>query len=216
MSEMRKHIFFTMLLLYCTQLNATDNIIIGNFSNNELKEWESHSFEGETQYNLVTDAGISVLKAQSKQAASGMIKKQRIDIKKTPYLNWRWKVDNALFRLSETFKEGDDFAARIYIIIDGGVFFWRTVALNYVWASGQPKGSAWRNPFTSNAAMIALQSGDKHKQEWVHEKRNVYQDLKQTFGKEFRFIDAVAIMTDTDNSGQKATAYYGDLFFSTD
>jgi len=29
-----------------------------------------------------------------------------------------------------------------------------------------------------------------------------------------RYIDVIAIMTDTDNSGQQAHAYYGDIYFS--
>ena len=33
-------------------------------------------------------------------------------------------------------------------------------------------------------------------------------------GEEIDAIDAVALMTDTDNSGQNATAWYGDIVFT--
>jgi hypothetical protein len=48
------------------------------------------------------------------------------------------------------------------------------------------------------------------------EKRNILADLKQFVGEDIRYIDAVAVMTDTDNTNSKATAYYGDIYFSKD
>jgi len=37
------------------------------------------------------------------------------------------------------------------------------------------------------------------------------EDYKQAFGKEPPMISGIAIMTDTDNTGESATAYYGDI-----
>ena len=34
--------------------------------------------------------------------------------------------------------------------------------------------------------------------------------------KAYRYIDAVALMTDTDNSKSEATAYYRNIYFSAD
>lgn len=208
----------SLILLYalsCSVANA-EIIKIGQFSNGDLSGWEKHEFEGITQYKLVKLKDVTVLQANSKQSASGLVKKISINLDKTPYLNWRWQVKEPLYRMAENLKQGDDFAARIYVVIDGGVLFWRTLALNYVWASQKTVNSVWDNPFTSNAQMIAVQSGDKHAGQWLSEKRNVKEDLRKVFGREFQFIDAVAIMTDTDNSKQQATAYYGDIFFTSD
>ncbi|HHJ80564.1 MAG TPA: DUF3047 domain-containing protein, partial [Candidatus Tenderia electrophaga] len=36
------------------------------------------------------------------------------------------------------------------------------------------------------------------------------------FGEDISEINAIAIMTDSDNTQQKAVAYYGDLFFSAE
>jgi len=203
-----------LTLLQCNIVFSETLIPIAKFSESNKSVWENHSFKGDTRYSFILDEGITVLKAESNHSASGLINKTRVDLEKTPYLNWRWKVDKPLYRLAENFKEGDDFAARVYIIVDGGVFFWNTLALNYVWSSSQPAGSLWDNPFTSNAKMIAVQSGDKKSGSWQVEKKNVREDLRRAYGKDIRIIDAIAIMTDTDNSGQKATAYYGDIYFS--
>ena len=41
-----------------------------------------------------------------------------------------------------------------------------------------------------------------------------YEDYKKAFGEEPPMISGVAIMTDTDNTGESAIAYYGDILFS--
>lgn len=194
---------------------AAEPITVANFSQNDLASWEKQVFDGETKYELTTLNNGYVLKASSNGSASGLVKRIRIDLHRTPFINWEWRVENSLYRLNEDVKAGDDFAARVYVVIDGGIFFWRTLALNYVWASSKPSGAMWDNPFTSNAQMLAIESGDENAGQWLIEKRNVRQDLQKAFGRDFRFIDAVAIMTDTDNSGQQATAYYGDIYFTS-
>ena len=62
--------------------------------------------------------------------------------------------------------------------------------------------------------MIALRSSTDQTGTWYTEKRNILADLKHQFGEDIRYIDAVAIMTDTDDSFDKVTAYYGDIYFS--
>ena len=83
----------------------------------------------------------------------------------------------------------------------------------YVWSSRQPVGSIWENAFTANARVMALQSGKGSG--WATEHRDVRADFRKCFDDGISFIDAVAIMTDTDNSRQEAAAWYGDIFFST-
>lgn len=119
-----------------------------------------------------------------------------------------------LHGVSERDKAGDDYAARIYVVAKGGLAFWKTRALSYVWASREPEGSMWANAFTANAQMIAVRSGSAELGELILEKRNVREDWMRAFGEDIDTIDAVAIMTDTDNSGQRARAWYGQPWFS--
>ena len=83
-----------------------------------------------------------------------------------------------------------------------------------VWSSSQPAGATWNNAFTSNARVMALRSGTKDAGRWASEKRDIRADFRQLFGEAIDAIDAVALMTDTDNSGQSATAWYGDIYFT--
>ncbi|MDD5581208.1 MAG: DUF3047 domain-containing protein [Methylobacter sp.] len=192
-----------------------DKLIIGDFSSGSLDQWESKEFKGRTQYELTNLAGVRVLKAESADSASGLFKEQRIDLQKTPFMNWSWRIENRLVNINEQTKSGDDYVARVYVIVSGGLAFWRTRAINYVWASTSPKGKVWPNAFAGDhAMMIALRSANDQTDTWYTEKRNILTDLKQQVGEEIRYIDAVAIMSDTDNAKGKATAYYGDIYFS--
>ena len=53
---------------------AEDKLIVGNFSAGVLDNWESKSFKGVTEYHLVQLSGTQVLKAESENAASGLLK----------------------------------------------------------------------------------------------------------------------------------------------
>ncbi|TNF33023.1 MAG: DUF3047 domain-containing protein [Gammaproteobacteria bacterium] len=185
---------------------------LGHPSTPEGKVWDTHQFVGETGYQLVSLEGVTVLQADSRQSASGLIKKQRIDLEQTPWLEWRWRIANRLPAADETRKAGDDYAARVYVVIDGGLLFWRTRALNYVWANTSSQGRVWPNAFAgSNAMMMALRSSEHDTGVWYSERRNVRDDLRQVFGEDIRYIDAIALMTDTDNGGGEVIAWYGDI-----
>ncbi|MGD8570377.1 MAG: DUF3047 domain-containing protein [Gammaproteobacteria bacterium] len=182
----------------------------------DLSQWEAEVFSGKTLYMVVDNEGKPVIKATSNGTASGLVRHMDIDLTKTPYMNWSWKVDNVLEGVEETQKSGDDYPARVYVVISGGIFFWRTRALSYVWASRQAKGSVWHSAFTDNATMAAVESGPDKVGRWVHEKRNILDDIKKLLQLDKTEINAVAIMTDTDNSKQSATAYYGDIYFTAE
>ncbi|MCI0667815.1 MAG: DUF3047 domain-containing protein [Methylococcaceae bacterium] len=189
---------------------------VGNFSSTDLQGWEPEYFVAETRYRFTPDkSGVPVLCAESRGAASGLVRQIPVDLRKTPYLNWSWRVDAAFLRHDEKTKQGDDYPARVYVVLDDGPFFWQTKALNYVWAGRAPVDSLWISPYiSSNVKLIAVESGNARTGHWRHEKRNVIKDLKLAFGKVITRIDAVAIMTDTDNTGSSARACYGDIFFS--
>lgn len=174
-------------------------------------------FSGKTSYVLRSaDDRLLALHADSQGTASGLYFQTRVDLRKTPYLNWSWKVENLLAGHDERSKSGDDYPARIYVVFSDGLFFWRTLAINYVWSSNQPIGSQWPNAFTANAQMIAVHAGKDDLGRWVSEKRNVLVDYHHLFSGEPGIVDAVALMTDTDNTHLSAQAWYGDIWFSSD
>ena len=205
----------SLFLSYTSMAEEATRLNISHFSSEQLNGWQSKEFKNKTNYEIIQLDGKTVLKASSESSASGLFKEQRIDLYKTPYLNWSWRIENRLGELNEQTKPGDDYAARVYVVIDGGWVFWNTRAINYVWASNTEKGEIWPNAFAGDhAMMIALRSAEAPLGTWQTEKRNILQDLQRLFGDRIRYIDAVAVMTDTDNAKGKATAFYADIYFT--
>ncbi len=218
MSENRiaKYASIGLLTILLVNTVMAENGTVNVLTLPDLGDWNAKEFSGETSYELVNIDDRPAIKAVSNSSASGMVREIKVDLTKTPYLNWSWKVDSTLGDLDETKKSGDDYVARVYVVISGGVFFWRTRAINYTWASVHPQGSSWPNAYTGNVIMVAVDSGQEYAGQWVTQKRNVLEDLKTLHGIDKTHIDAVAIMTDTDNSNRSAIAYYGDIYFTED
>ena len=222
------------------QTGSSPVLEVGKFSSAEAggslpAEWKPLTFrniEKHTIYILVKDGDAVVVKAESRASASGLIHEIKINSKEYPILQWRWKVGNILKRGDVRKKEGDDYPARLYITFEYDPkklsFVERTkyglvkvlygqypplAAINYIWESVSPNGIMVPNPFTERVMMFVVESGEEKLNQWVSEERNVYEDYKRAFGEEPPLISGVAIMTDTDNTGEAAVAFYGDIVF---
>lgn len=200
-----------LILSLTTTTCSAAEMAVGKFSTEDLSGWTDKPFKGKTTYELTKSDGKRVLKAHSVKAASGLIKKIKVDSKKFPILRWSWKIEHTLKKEDIKTKKGDDFAARVYVVFPR-TFFWRMRAINYVWASKMPKDSFTPSPYTANSLIVAVESGDEKVGTWVTEERNIYEDYKKMFGEEPPLLGGVAIMTDTDDTQDEVTAYYGDIF----
>ena len=229
-------------LLFATSVSMADSstvLDVGKFSANlsgsVLPEgWKPLTFKKIpklTSYELVKDGGAVVVKATSEASASGLIKEIKIDPKAFPIVRWRWKVENLLKNSDVSRKGGDDYPARLYITFEydpDKVSFGKKLkfkagqaifgdipiaALNYIWETKTPAGTIVENAYTNFAQMIVVESGPKKVGMWVEEERNIYEDYKKAFEEEPPMINGVAIMSDTDDTKERATAYYGDIKF---
>ncbi len=207
---MKKVVALTALFMAFTVTSAAGDV---SFPAASVIDWKHKSFSGDTAYSLVYDEQMQrdVILANSSQTASGLFFEKKIDLDKTPFLNWSWRVEKFPVVGDEKTKAGDDFAARIYIVVQDGWTFLSTKAISYVWSNQSQTNDVWPNPFTKGSAMMLTVRGSDDSNGWVTEKRNIKEDLQQLFGKEFRYIDAIAIMTDTDNSKSSAISYYSDI-----
>jgi hypothetical protein len=200
-----------LLILFSPAVSmATDVIELGSFSSSGLSGWSEKSFQGTTEYRIVEEGGEKVLYAKSEKAASGLVFETDYDPQQFPILSWRWKISEIVSKGDSRSKSGDDYAARIYVIFPHW-FFPKTKTLNYIWGNQLPKDSFQRNVYTSNAMMIAVESGSAKAGEWVTVRRNLLDDYRKAFGEEPSRVGAIAIMTDTDNTGESAEAWYGDI-----
>lgn len=191
---------------------AASELDVSDFDN-----WQERSFSNHTEYNVtVTDEQTSVLTAETQGQASAFYRQGRIDLDATPCLSWRWRIrETAPAGLDERSKTGDDFAARVYVVKRGGLAFWRTKTINYVWSASQNVGQRWPNAYAGdNAIMWSLDSGNSKAGTWVTHRRDIQQDWQQAFSESIDHLDGIAIMTDGDDSNSTLSAAYAELQFS--
>lgn len=207
---MRHFLTISLLLLTTAAFAGPDQLRIGDFAAGGLAGWTTKSFKGETEYRIVEDDGRKVLQASSRGTASGLVYATDYDPLEYPVLTWRWKVGNIIARGDARTRAGDDYAARLYVVFPHW-FFPKTRTLNYIWANRLPKETVIANAFTGNAMMIAVESGADRVGEWREVSRDIVADYRRAFGEDPPRVGAIAIMTDTDNTGETATAWYGDI-----
>ena len=223
------------LMATSAQADSTENSLITAFSTITSLEdgWEPMEFpkiDRHSRYQLTDDDGEQVVKATTDNSASGLIARVSVEPGDSLILRWRWKVSNVYEQGNARRKEGDDYAARIYVAFefepDEAGFFERakrkTVevvfgeelpgnALNYIWANRLPVGEIIANPFTDTTMMVAVNSGTANTGEWVTVERDIVADYRKAFDREPPKLVGVAIMSDSDNTGASATAWYGDV-----
>ncbi len=194
--------------------------------------WRLSKLKRLTSYELVDYNGSVVVKAMSAASASGLVHFVDIDPRQTPILQWRWKVPQLIDGADNFRRAAEDAPVRVVVSFDGDVeslpleertFFDRIRALTgyqlpyatlmYIWENRAPRGSVIANPHTQRIQMIVAESGPALTGTWKLESQNVLEDYRRAFGAEPGRITAIAIMTDTDNTGQTVEAYYGDIAF---
>ena len=197
--------------------------------------WEPLTFKkvpDHTVYTLQKSSGNHYVKADSQAAASGLIKRVEIDPRVYPILSWRWKIDGVVPSGDVRRKDRDDYAARIYVTFlydPEKAGFWERAkygsfkalrgeyppkaGLNYIWATHLKKGESTVSPYSKRSMMIAVESGVEAVGLWRVEERNILEDYRDLFGEEPPLIQGIAMMTDTDNTGESAVAYYDDIVF---
>jgi len=189
---------------------------IAPFKDSTLGDWEERSFSGNSRYEIVDLDGTRVLKASTEGAASILYKEKTIDLSKTPVISWSWKIDGVYDDINEQTREGDDYPARLYVVVQTGFLPWESLAINYVWSSNQELGASWSNPYTDKAKMIAVQAGNANAGQWITQSRNIANDFKEQFGKDIDEIDGYAVMIDGDNADKTGTAWFADISFKAE
>ena len=195
--------------------------------------WIAQSLPGverENRFELVDADGRTVLRVESDASASTWLHPLEGGPLAARRLSWRWKVSNAVAGSDFSRKEGDDYAARVYVLFDYPVerlgfgdrlkiSLARTLqgveipaaAIAYVWGTAQRPGETGPTPYTDRVRMVVLDSGDARAGEWQSVERDVAADFERLFGEPAPCIAGIALGADTDNTGGRVTAWFGDL-----
>ena len=165
-----------------------------------------------TEYRIIDIDGNSVLEAASHNAAAALLMPVDRHSISQGRLRWRWRVMTSLTEnLRETEKDGDDYAARVFVLFGDAEFGEGTRALAYAWAGHVPVGSRYPNPYTSEVSTIVLRSGNQHAGEWMIEDRDIMADYARAFGEPPPELAAIALLVDTDDTGGTAMAWFDDI-----
>ena len=173
-----------------------------------------------------------MLRIASRAAAGSVMHRLAADASVPPVLAWRWKVDRVVGAADLSRKEGDDYAARVYVtfdVPDSSLSFADrarirlakllhgaevpTAAICYVWDNRHPIGTSAWNAYTSRVRMVVLRSGAEGAGRWARERRDVASDFEAAFGMPAPAVTGIAVSADTDQTGEAVTAWFGDLGF---
>jgi hypothetical protein len=196
--------------------------------------WSLSRFKRETSYKLVRDpSGVTVIEANADSAASGLSKKLNIEPTKMPWLTWRWRVPQLIITADNKRRDLEDSPVRLVVTFDGDSskldFEERAISarakaltgrelpyatLMYIWENKANIGDVIESHHTTRLKMVVAESGAKGSGTWLNFQRNIAADFERAFGEKPGRIKSIGIMTDTDNTGEKTIAYYGDIRFS--
>ena len=83
--------------------------------------------------------------------------------------------------------------------------------LMYVWCNQCERGSVIVNPRTDRIREIVLESGPEHLGQWQDYERDIRADFERAFGEAPGALVNVAVRTDTDNTRESTSAWYGPI-----
>lgn len=194
-----------------------------------LQNWKPLFFpkiKRHTEYTIEKDGELSCLRAESNASASGLILKKEFNVFEYPKLKWRWKISNIYLKGNAEEKSGDDYPLRIYVIfkydpdkaslgqrIRYGLA--KTIygqyppqsSLTYIWESRAHNKRIITSPYAEEAKMVILEAGAYNAGKWLHEEVNIVEDYRKAFGHMPPAIASLAIMNDSDNTGEKSVSY---------
>jgi hypothetical protein len=186
-----------------------------------------------TEYTLVADEGVTVLRANAHGSASILAWRTDFDPHAFPLLSWRWKVMRPIAGADTRERRSEDSPARVMVSFSGNSASLRATdraagalaeaisghalpyaVLMYIWGAKVPPESTTVSALTSRVRMLAVASDDEGTGRWQSYRRNLAEDFRRVFGEEPGHVTAIELMTDTDNTGGVAEAFYGDLTLS--
>jgi len=147
--------------------------------------------------------------------AFGIKKEFSFDIRKYPYLTWRWKATRLPKGGDIRKRETDDQAGQIYVLFPRFPAMINTRSMGYIWDALTPVGTAGTSTAYSKMKYVVLQSGPDKLGQWAWETRNVFEDYKKYFQEDPPQAGGLLLYINTQHTQSSAEIYYGGIFFST-
>jgi len=211
---------------FCTHSGEAEVLLREDFE--RLDSWAPLHFRTigkHTTYTIVVNAGQSALRAHSDASASALIYRGHFNVYTYPKMRWRWKVEDVYKRGFVGTIGGDDAPIRLSITFRHDLWrgsFWDKIKygflsvghgdarysnLQYIWANARHLESVVTSPYDKGTRMIPLQQGEKKIGVWILEDVNILRDYERAFGVKPPAMASMAIMNDSDNTGEESVSY---------
>lgn len=233
MDSMYRNILTYASILLCisavSEVHSEEGKFLLREDFNDLNSWKPLYFpkiENHTSYMIESNGSESYLKAESNASASAVLYKKEFNIYQYSRMRWRWKVENVYRKGDAKTKSGDDYPLRIYIVFkydpekagfseklkyNAAKLIYGEYpphsSLNYIWANREHEETIITNAYSEKAKMVLLQKGDANVGKWLIHDVNVLEDYEDAFGEKPPMIASIAIMNDSDNTGEKSISY---------
>ncbi len=185
-----------------------------------------------TQYQAVAKDGRQAVRARANRSASLLRQNLRLAPADVGEVSFSWWVPQPLSGADVRQVASEDAVARVVFAFGGDMakLPMRTrmqfelmqaltgepppyATLMYVFDSSAPEGSVVVNPRSDRIRKIVLDTGADGLNRWRDHRRNLREDFIRAFGEDPGPLQAVAVMTDTDNTGGQAETWYGPVTF---
>ncbi len=192
-----------------------DKFSVGKQSGGIPEGWSLEKKTGEPEIKVEQTGDNAYVHFRSANSSFGLKKEMDFSIKDYPYLNWKWKVTQLPEKGDFLKKETDDQAAQVYVIFPRFPAKLNTEIVGYLWESNRKnKGAEGVSPAWSKSKVIVLQAGPEKLNQWVQEKRNVYEDYKKLFKKEPPKTGGISLYINTQHTQGKGECFFSQIYFS--
>lgn len=199
------------------ELAGDDFVLIEDWESNETGAlpkgwgWKKKDEEKKKPYEIRREKGLKYLAADDRGESVILGKEMRWNVKKFPFLSFRWRVHRIPEGADERYSQTNDSAASLSVLfkLTMGVV---PVSIKYLWSSSLPVGSALRREGIGRPWMIVAESGEEHLGEWRTYVFNLEEAFRKTHGGELPDATvAVGILTDANAMASRAVADYGEI-----
>ena len=219
---MRRHVIAAGFAVLALAVTAWADFVVEDWSKHPVGTkgvppgWEKQNW-GSPKYDLaIVDVdGRRALHAKSKDEGSTISKdiKGKVDLKKTPMLEWSWKPVVLPHGGNSCKKELDDQAAQVFVAWRRFPELVRSQIIGYVWDSTQPVGTTCKSEKTATVTYMVIRSGSGELGKWITERRNIREDFKKLYGAEPDNPDGVSISIDSNDTKSASESYIGPIVF---
>lgn len=169
----------------------------------------------DSKISLGQEKDVHFLRLLSAGDAFGLKKEMSFDIRKYPYLSWRWKAIKLPKGGDIRKRETDDQAGQIYVVFPKFPSMINSRSMGYIWDNTAPTGLSGTSTAYSKMKYVVLQSGPSKLNQWITETRDVLEDYKKSFKEDPPTVGAVLLYINTQHTKSSAECAYADIFFSS-